>query len=203
MSKTIASIIDTHCNFGPVPAISSVMADERERFERIYRENFRAVLRFATMRIDPERAKDVAAETFLVAWRRLEDVPAEPRLWLFGVARKVVAGQFRSETRREALATRLQGELRNEPADLAGSFAERDSALTAFASLGERDREVLRLVAWDGLSPAEAAEVLGVTRLAFAVRLHRARRRLEHELERDVSPSEVVHKTRRHTNARS
>ena len=83
------------------------MADDRERFERIYRENFRAVLRFAAMRIDPERAKDVAAETFLVAWRRLDDVPDEPRAWLLGVTRKVIAGQFRSQTRRDALVARL------------------------------------------------------------------------------------------------
>src|SRR3954453_23562581 len=107
-SKTTASIMRRNCNFGAGPAISSPMADDRERFERIYRENFRAVLRFAALRIDPERAKDVAAETFLVAWRRLDDVPAEPRAWLLGVARKVIAGQFRSQTRRNALATRLE-----------------------------------------------------------------------------------------------
>lgn len=178
------------------------MADDRERFERIYRENFRAVLRFAAGRIDPDRAKDVAAETFLVAWRRLDDVPAEPRAWLLGVARKVIAGQFRSESRREALAMRLQGEVQADPADLAGSVAERDAVLAAFAALRGRDREVLQLVAWDGLNPAEAAEVLGVTRFAFAVRLHRARRRLERELERDVPPPQVVQKTRRHANAR-
>ena len=85
------------------------MADDKERFERLYRENFRTVLRFAAVRIDPERAKDVAAETFLVAWRRLENVPAEPRAWLLGVARKVIADQFRSQTRREALAARVRG----------------------------------------------------------------------------------------------
>jgi RNA polymerase sigma-70 factor (ECF subfamily) len=179
------------------------MADERERFERIYRENFRAVLRFAAMRIDPERAKDVAAETFLVAWRRLDDVPAEPRLWLLGVARKVIAAQFRSQTRRDALSVRLQGEPQEEPTDLAGLLVERDSVLAAFAALHERDREVLRLVAWDGLSPAEAAEVLGVTRLAYAVRLHRARRRFERKLERDVPSPDVAQKTRRHADARS
>jgi RNA polymerase sigma-70 factor (ECF subfamily) len=177
------------------------MADDRERFERIYRENFRAVLRFAALRIDPERAKDVAADTFLVAWRRLDDVPSEPRAWLLGVARKVISGQYRTETRREALAARLQGEPQDHSVDLAGSVAERDAVLAAFAALRERDREVLRLVAWDGLTPAEAAQVLGVTRLAFTVRLHRARRRLEHELERDVPP-EVVQKTRRHADAR-
>jgi RNA polymerase sigma-70 factor (ECF subfamily) len=179
------------------------MAEDRERFERIYRENFRAVLRFAAMRIDPEGAKDVAAETFLVAWRRLDDVPAEPRAWLLGVARKVISGQFRSETRRDALALRLEAERdRAGDADLAGVLADRDEVLTAFAALRERDREVLRLVTWDELSTADAAEVLGVTRVAFAVRLHRARRRLGQALEPEPRSS-TPQKTRRHVDAHS
>lgn len=163
------------------------MAEDRDRFEQIYRENFRAVLRFAAVRIDPDRAKDVAAETFLVAWRRLDDVPDDPRPWFFGVARRVIAGQFRSETRREALAARLQAAQGrgSEPADLGGVVADRDEVLTAFAALRESDREVLRLVTWDGLGAAEAAEALGVSRVAFAVRLHRARRRLARALESD------------------
>ncbi len=151
------------------------------------------MLRFAALRIDPERAKDVAAETFLVAWRRLDDVPAEPRPWLFGVARRVIAGQFRSESRREALALRLRTARGGgaEPADLSGPVAARDEVLTAFATLGERDREVLRLVTWDGLDAEEAAEALGITKLAFAVRLHRARRRLREQLERTDAQQEI------------
>jgi len=179
------------------------MADDRDRFERLYRENFRAVLRFAATRIDPERAKDVAAETFLVAWRRLDAVPAEPRPWLFGVARRVIAVQVRSETRREALASRLRtAHDEGAATDPAAALADRDEALAAFATLGERDREVLRLVTWDGLSTAEAADVLDVTRLAFTVRLHRARRRLERALEPDVGSS-APQKTRRHVDAHS
>jgi len=185
------------------------MEDDRQRFEQLYRENFRAVLRFAAVRIDPERAKDVAAETFLVAWRRLDDVPAEPRPWLLGVARRVIAGQFRSQTRREALTARLratQGEGAGS-ADPAAAFADRDEALAAFAALGERDREVLRLVTWDGLSAVEAADVLDVSRLAFAVRLHRARRRLERALQPDSarkprSPAPQKRR-RRHVDANS
>lgn len=180
------------------------MADDRDRFERLYRENFRAVLRFAAVRIDPERAKDVAAETFLVAWRRLDEVPAEARPWLLGVARKVIAGQFRSESRREALAARLRTrqDRDNGPSDAAATLADSDGALAAFAALGERDREVLRLIAWDGLTPADAADVLGVTRLAFTVRLHRARRRLERALELEPHPA-APRKTRRHVDAHS
>ena len=186
-----------------MPAISSAMADGRDRFERIYREHFRAVLRFAAVRIDPERAKDVAAETFLVAWRRLDEVPAEPRAWLLGVARKVIAGQFRSDARRDALALRLRGEEEPLDSDLAEGLADRDGVLTAFAALRARDREVLRLVAWDGLSPADAAEVLDITQLAFNVRLHRARRRLERELERlDEQPTYTSSsRRRRHADA--
>lgn len=180
------------------------MADDRERFEQIYRANFRAVLRFAALRIDSERAKDVAAETFLVAWRRLDDVPAAPRPWLFGVARKVIAGHYRTEARRGALSTRLQSVAGGAaPGDLGDSFGDRDQVLAAFATLGERDREVLRLVAWDGLDSAEAAEVLEITRLAFAVRLHRARARLRRALVGDPQPTETAQTTRRHADAHS
>src|ERR1041384_2011083 len=92
-SKTTASIMGSNCNFGPVPAISSSMADDRDRVERLYREDLRAVLRFAATRTDAARATDAAAEPFLVAWRRLDAGPAEPRPWLFGVARRVIAVQ--------------------------------------------------------------------------------------------------------------
>jgi RNA polymerase sigma factor (sigma-70 family) len=179
------------------------MADDRERFERLYRENFRAVLRFAAVRIDPERAKDVAAETFLVAWRRLDDVPVEARPWLLGIARRVIAGQFRTQSRREALASRLRSaHPDNTATDPAVALADRDEALAAFTTLGDRDREVLRLATWDELSAAEAADVLGVTKLAFTVRLHRARRRLERALEPELRAS-APRKTRRHVDAHS
>jgi RNA polymerase sigma-70 factor (ECF subfamily) len=85
--------------------------------------------------------------------------------------------------------------------DFAESLGDRDEVLAAFASLGERDREVLRLVAWDGLVAAEAADVLGVTRLAFAVRLHRARRRLQRALESGAPPAPSAENPRRHADA--
>lgn len=156
-----------------------MVADDSERFELLYRRHFRAVLRYALARLDPERAKGATAETFLIAWRRLDDVPPDPRAWLFGVARKVVAGQLRSAGRQQALAEQVarcgQQDLAADPAD---AVTERHAALTALARLRDSDRELLMLVAWDGLSGADAARALGLTRLAFAVRLHRARRRL-------------------------
>lgn len=154
--------------------------DAAERFELLYRRHFRAVLRFALGRVDPESAKDVAAETFLVAWRRFREVPADPAPWLFAVARNVISVQYRSSNRREALLARI--EMTSSPGlglgPLDEQVAERAVVLTAFAGLSEQDREALRLIAWDGLSSKAAAEVLGMTRVAFGVRLHRARQRL-------------------------
>jgi RNA polymerase sigma factor (sigma-70 family) len=158
--------------------------DDAERFEALYRQHFRGVLGYALARLEPERAKDAAAETFLVAWRRLGEIPAEPAGWLLGVARKVVGQQLRADSRRDALAERLASPGYREagwpadPADPADQVAQRDAALSALARLGERDREVLTLLAWHGLTSGQAAEVLGLTSLSFAVRLHRARRRL-------------------------
>jgi RNA polymerase sigma-70 factor (ECF subfamily) len=167
---------------------------DQARFEEIYRRHFRSVLRYALARVDPERAKDVTAETFLVAWRRLPEIPAEPRPWLFGVARRVIAGQFRADTRREALTVRMQTvrDPRERVGDLADEVAERDAVLGAFARLGDLDREALRLVTWDGLTSRQAAEVLGLRRLTFAVRLHRARQRLANELAAVDGPSSPV-----------
>ena len=163
--------------------------DASSRFEALYRQHFRAVLRYALARLEPESARDVTAETFLIAWRRLPDVPDDAAPWLFGVARKVISGQIRSDTRRQALRQRLTGADASEPG-VDEEVAERAVVLTALARLGEADREVLRLIAWDGLPPAAAAEVLGVSRLAFGVRLHRARRRFAAALEavENISP---------------
>jgi RNA polymerase sigma factor (sigma-70 family) len=162
-----------------------------ERFEQIYRQHFRAVLRYALARLEPESAKDAAAETFLVAWRRLGDVPSDPRPWLFGVTRKVIAGQLRSSTRRDALRARLEqtDSASIDPGEFDKDMAERGAVLAAMASLSENDCEVLKLIAWDELPSTSAAKILGISRIAFGVRLHRARRRLAIALETvDRSP---------------
>ena len=152
---------------------------DADRFEALYRRHFRPVLRYALARLEPERARDVTAETFLIAWRRLGEVPAEPAAWLFGVARRVIADQLRADVRRAALSARLTTMSgRADCPDPAEEFGQRHLALTALASLREPDREILLLIAWDGLSPPLAANALGISRLSFAVRLHRARQRL-------------------------
>lgn len=121
------------------------------------------------------------AETFTTAWRRLDDIPRreeEARLWLYGVARRVLANHFRAEERRTALAARL----REEAASWAVPDRTHDPAYQAFQRLSDDDRELLSLVAWEGLSGPEIAKVLGCSRGAARIRLHRARKRLAKEL---------------------
>lgn len=167
--------------------------DERARerlFRRVYEEHVDAVRRYAWRR-DPALADDVVAETFLVAWRRLDDVPTMSRPWLIGVARHARLNLRRSARRQRAVAERM--------AQTTASFTavgEDPSASelvhAALARVPERDREVLTLSVWDDLDRASIAEVLGCSHANVSVRLHRARRRFAAELERlspDAGPS--------------
>jgi RNA polymerase sigma-70 factor (ECF subfamily) len=153
-----------------------------QRFGRLYREHSREILGYALRRCpDPEDAADAVAETFLAAWRRLAEVPLgeEGRLWLYGTARFVVANQRRGERRRSRLTEQLRAELRRQvPAEAADS----SGMLEALGGLEEPDRELLMLIGWEELAPAQAAQVLGITPLAARSRLHRARRRLRARL---------------------
>jgi|SRR5579875_3048417 len=155
------------------------------RFERLYAQHGRAVLAFAVRRVaDPQDAADVLAETFLVVWRRLEAVPAgeEARPWLYGVARRVLANQQRSELRRQRAADRLRRELPEALAQASAADDEDGAMVAALRRLGPEDQEVLRLAAWEELAPAQIATVLGLTQVAARSRLHRARRRLRASL---------------------
>jgi RNA polymerase sigma-70 factor (ECF subfamily) len=167
------------------------------RFERLWDELFARVLGYALRRTDPEEARDVAAETFTVAWRRLEEVPPgdDALPWLLATARKQLANRRRrAETRdRHTLAASATADpSRGDPTlgDPAHRLAERAALADAFDRLSADDRETLALVAWDGLQLREAALVIGCSAATFAVRAHRARRRLAALLEAgDDSPA--------------
>jgi len=151
------------------------------RFGQLYREHGRSILAYALRRVEgPEDAADVVAETFLVAWRRLGEVPVGggARLWLYAVARRVIANLNRAERRRTRLGERLAESLRTELATQPAAGSEAAEVLRAMGGLGDDDRELLLLVSWEELSPGEAATVLGISSLAARSRLHRARRRL-------------------------
>src|SRR5207248_7761792 len=145
-----------------------------QRFEQIYAEQHDAVRAYVRRRVAEDAVDDVVSETFLVCWRKLDWVPDDPLPWLYAVARKTIANHRRKLARQAPPRAAVGGE--PEPVG--------DGALAAaFAALSEHDREVLRLVAWEGLSLREAAVVLGCSALACRVRYHRAKTRLARRLE--------------------
>jgi RNA polymerase sigma-70 factor (ECF subfamily) len=161
----------------------------RERFRAVYDANYHRILGFALRRVQAADAADVVAETFLVAWRRLDEVPEgeAARLWLYGTARRVLANHARAARRRERLAARLD-ELPEPPDDPTAGSDELGVA-AALARLRPADRELLALAAWEELAPAEIAVVLGRSAGAVRIGLLRARRRLARELGADQAPA--------------
>jgi RNA polymerase sigma factor (sigma-70 family) len=156
---------------------------DRRLFERLVQETRDDLLAYALRRsTSPEDAADVLSETYLIAWRKLEKIPAgdQARLWLFGVARNVMRQGADRRHARDALVERLARELRDVSKVEPAPEDDRASvALTAaLATLPERDREILTLTAWEGLTPTEIAAVVGIPRNLVRVRLHRARARL-------------------------
>ncbi|MFC5754745.1 RNA polymerase sigma factor [Actinomadura rugatobispora] len=160
------------------------------RFTAIYDACRQRVWAYAAARAGRQAADDVVSETFAVAWRRLGDVPEPALPWLLGVARNVLRDRYREEARRAAFTTDFadepppgrgrgrQGLAGAAEDDIAERVAERLAVLRAMAALPEGDREILILVAWQGLSPKDAAKVVGCSATALRVRLHRARKRL-------------------------
>jgi RNA polymerase sigma-70 factor (ECF subfamily) len=132
----------------------------------------------------------VIAETFLIAWRRFDDLPSDPLPWLYGVARRVLANQRRSAGRGGALEKKLAFAGSPDGHDnVADRVGDADLMRLALARLSEHDREALMLVAWEGLDGGRAARAAGCSRGAFAVRLHRARSRLAAELRAQEQPA--------------
>jgi RNA polymerase sigma-70 factor, ECF subfamily len=171
---------------GPAGHLQSVGA--RQHFEALYVAHAGAVRGYAMRRTTPAQADDVVAEVFLIAWRRLDEIPSDARVWLLGAARKVLANERRSSARQLAVRDRLERDVRTHPErvptaeQLLTLEPAAQHVMDALRSLRESDREALLLIAWEELSHREAARVLGVRESTFGVRLHRAKRRLERAL---------------------
>ncbi len=162
-------------------------AGSREaRFARLFNETRADLLAYALRRArSPEDAADVLAETFLIAWRKLDSLPPadEARLWLFGVARNLLRQGANRERALDTGVQRLADELRDAVSTFAYVPDEGSPRLRAgLKALPERQQEVLLLTAWEGLSPREIAAVTRTPVNLVRVRLHRARTRLRREL---------------------
>jgi RNA polymerase sigma-70 factor (ECF subfamily) len=167
---------------------------EEQRFRRLYEQSYEALLAYALRRVpDRSEAHDVVADTFLVLWRRLRDAPPDEEipLWLYGIARRVLANKVRGGVRRERLSARLSQLAANAPTkdEIVDLRIHAESVITALGLLGDSDREILMLAAWENLSTAEIAKVIGCTENAAAIRLHRARRRLTDVHAKEASSS--------------
>lgn len=161
-------------------------AQREARFARLFNETSGDLLAYALRRAkNPEDAADVLAETFLIAWRKLDSLPPSPQspLWLFGVARNVLRRGASRDHALDALVQRLAQELRDAASGPPRAQAEGSPNLrAALNALPENQQEVILLTAWEGLSPQEIAAVTGTPVNLVRVRLHRARSRLQREL---------------------
>lgn len=157
-------------------------------FRSIYDLHAGGVTAYALRRCGANDAADVVAETFLVAWRRLDDVPPEPetRPWLLGVTRRVAANQLRGDRRRSELGRKLSSRLvdRFSEQPPIERLDERSVLGAALARLSADDRELLMLVAWDGMTPTEVGVVMDLSSGVVRKRLFRARKRLARHQER-------------------
>jgi RNA polymerase sigma factor (sigma-70 family) len=172
--------------------------DREARFRGLCEAHTAAVLAYALRRVPREDAADVVAETFLVAWRRLDELDHRRSAlpWLYAVARRVLSTQQRTTRRQRAIAERVAAVERAAERESPGGLRGSHRLLEALAGLPEKEREALMLAAWEELSGSEAAQVLGCSATAYRIRLHRARRRLRERLARhehsDPSPPASV-----------
>ncbi len=156
--------------------------------DRIFVSHFDAVTGYALRRASPADAADVVAETMLIAWRRIDEVPAEPatRPWLLGVARRVLANRRRSDQRQSKLSERLARDLEVLRAtvapDPAEGTVEQVRLQAALSRLTADDRELILMSAWEGLSSSELALAFDIAPATARTRLHRARLRLRSEM---------------------
>lgn len=163
-------------------------SDEKAAFEMLYTAHHRAVLAYCARRTSQSDAWDAASEVFVVAWRRLDTVPPvdEARPWLLGVAYRVLANQRRSRRRNLRLIQKATTDTYAEPPlpdrQLIRNEEERE-VIEALTRLRPKDREILQARLWEELSPAEVAEILGISRAAVDQRYSRAKKRLAGALE--------------------
>lgn len=162
--------------------------DDQSALVALFESHYEAVMNYARRRTENlADAEEIAAQTFVVAWRRLDESPAphERLYWLYGIARRVLANHRRGVARRLRLHAKLRAVA---PAPVDGSSRLPD-VLRAMDRLSDTDQEILRLAAWEDLSPAEIGSTLGISANAAAIRLHRARARLKVGLDDDASAS--------------
>lgn len=165
------------------------------RLVSLYERHFDEILAYCVRRVGFEDAEEAAAEVFVVAWRRIDEIdPPSARAYLYGIARNVLANRWRSIRRRRRLHSRIEEVVGREAPQAAADAlvvgGESDLVMRALTRLRAADREILRLAAWEDLATAEIATALGISIQAAEQRLHRAKRRFADALDR-LSPADT------------
>ena len=165
---------------------------QARQFTELFSANYGPVLAYVRRRVGADLAQDVVADAFLAAWRNIDELPPEPLPWLYRAAQFAVANQRRTLARRGRLDDRARLQAASVTAVDHSELVAADLELAAaFRALSEADREVLRLAAWEGLSPAAIGAVVGCSAVAAKARLYRARRRLSQRLGTSVPQLEL------------
>jgi RNA polymerase sigma factor (sigma-70 family) len=157
------------------------------QFEALYRAHARDIYAYCLRRTNSDEAKDATADVFVVAWRRIKELPdgEEALPWLFGVSRKVLANRTRSDRRRDRLGAKLAGQRQTNVPGLEPQIVrneEHAALLAALAKLPHKDQEILRLIEWDGLTREQVAEMQYVSKAAIDKRVNRAYKRMARTL---------------------
>lgn len=167
---------------------ADVSPQAQTAFERMYQEHARAVYSYCLRRTSTEEAKDAMADVFAVAWRRFADMPNDDGAlpWLYVVARNVLRDRSRSRNRRDRLFARMASQ--HDPAvegpePQVVRSSEHEAVLAAMEKLSDKDREIIRLVEWEGLSREDVAELMYVSRSAIDKRMTRAYKKMARTLE--------------------
>ena len=176
--------------------------DREQTFRALYEAAYPDLRRFVQRRVHPDHVDDTLAEAFLVVWRRLDDVPAardDARAWIFGVTRHVLLNTYRGDQRRQALGGRLAEATPTGPETAPDDVVHRVDLAAAWRRLTPTHQEALALAVLDGLDAPRAAAVLGISPVAFRLRLSRARRalrlHLDHLPERGPVPARAAERT--------
>jgi RNA polymerase sigma-70 factor (ECF subfamily) len=169
-------------------------SEHHSRFEALYEAHRLAVLAYCARRTRSSDAADACAETFLVAWRRIDDLPPPPETlpYLYGIARRVLSNQLRALHRRSRLDAKLHGLGVTPPLDpltLVVQGARNREVVAAVRRLRPKDREIVMLHTWEDLPRDVIAEMMGMTRPAIDQRIHRSYRRLARSLGSTVETS--------------
>ena len=156
------------------------------RADKVYEQHAPAVYRYLARRAGPGVAEDLLGDVFVAALstrtRTITHDSGSPLPWLYGIAGNMLRNHFRrrrpvvpldtiSTVDWDAVDARLDAQALGDP------------LRRALAALSDNERELLLLVAWEGLSPAEAGTALGLSANTARSRLHRARTHAQQVLE--------------------